>query len=104
MTAYTTQGIVLNRTDFGEADRILTFLTDDHGKVKAMARGVRKAKAKLAGSIELFSVSDLSLIPGRRDMDTLISARLIKHYGNIVRQLERTKVAYDFLKLSDKAT
>ncbi|MBI4034443.1 DNA repair protein RecO [Candidatus Saccharibacteria bacterium] len=104
MTAYTTKGIVLTRTDFGEAGRIITFLTTDHGKVKAMAKGVRKAKAKLAGSVELFSVSDLTLIPGRGEIDTLISARLIKHYGEIVKDLERTTLGYEFLRLVNKAT
>lgn len=104
MRSYITKGIVLTRTDFGEADRILTFLTNDHGKIKAIAKGVRRAKAKLAGSIELFSVSDLTLIPGRRDIDTLISARLVKHYGDIVKDIERTTLAYELLRLTNKAT
>lgn len=101
---FTTKGIVLNRTDYGEADRILTFLTADYGKVKAMAKGVRKAKAKLAGSIELFSACDLTLIPGRRDIDTLISARLVKHYGNIVKDIDRTTLGYELLRLINKVT
>lgn len=104
MRSYVTQGIVLTRTNFGEADRIITFLTIDHGKVKAMAKGVRKAKAKLAGSVELFSVSDLTLIPGRRDIDTLISARLVKHYGDIVKDIDRTTLGYELLRVTDKAT
>ncbi|MEX2007099.1 MAG: DNA repair protein RecO [Candidatus Saccharimonadales bacterium] len=103
MQRYTTTGIVLARTDFGEADRILTFLTPDHGKVKAMAKGVRKSKAKLAGSIELFSVSDLTLIPGRSGIDTLISARLVKHYGNIVKDLGRTSLGFELLKMVNRA-
>ncbi|MDO8591465.1 MAG: DNA repair protein RecO, partial [bacterium] len=71
MNRYVTQGIVLSRTDFGEADRILTFLTNDHGKVRAIAKGVRKSKSKLAGGIELFSISDLTLIIGRGEINTL---------------------------------
>lgn len=102
--SFSTQGIVLTRTDFNEADRILTFLTPDHGKLKVMAKGVRKAKAKLAGSIELFSVSDITVLPGRSEIDTLISARLIKHFANIVKDLNRTEAGYQFLKLTDKST
>jgi len=102
--SFSTQGIVLARTDFNEADRILTFLTPDRGKLKAMAKGVRKAKAKLAGSIELFSISDITVIPGRGDISTLISARLVKHYGSIVKEIDRTEAAYQFLKMLDKAT
>lgn len=104
MKRFSTRGIVLNRTDYGEADRILTFLTPDHGKVRVMARGVRKSKSKLAGSIELFSVSDISFIVGRGEISTLISARLVTHYGGIVKDLDRTSIAYEFLKTIDKNT
>jgi len=104
MRQFRTQAIILNRTDYGEADRILTFLTPDHGKVKAIAKGVRKQKSKLAGGIELFSVSDLSFIVGKSEINTLRSSRLIRHYGNIVKDLNRTDTAYRLIKLLDKAT
>lgn len=48
-----TQAIVLRRTNYGESDRILNLLTPE-GKVSVIARGVRKEKSRLAGSIELF--------------------------------------------------
>lgn len=104
MNSSQTRGIVLKRTDYGEADRIVTVLTPDHGKLRLMARGVRKPKAKLAGGIELFSVSDLSFIRGRGEIGTLISARLDKHYGRIVRDIDRVQTGYDLMKLLDKAT
>ncbi len=104
MNRFVTKGIILNRTDYGEADRILTFLTSDHGKVKAIAKGVRKSQSKLAGGIELFSVSDLTLIVGRGEVNTLISSRLVHHYGNIVKDIERTKAAYEVLKIVGRAT
>lgn len=104
MKRYTTQGIILSRTDYGEADRILTFLTSDHGKVRAIAKSVRKSKSKLAGGIELFSISDLTLIIGRGELNTLISSRLVRHYGNIVKNIERTNLAYELLKTINKAT
>jgi DNA repair protein RecO (recombination protein O) len=104
MRQFRTQAIILNRTDYGEADRIIGFLTPDYGKVKAIAKGVRKSKSKLAGGIELFSVSDISFIPGRREISTVVSTRLIKHYGNIVKDLDRTGSGYAFIKRLDKAT
>ncbi|MFA5927385.1 MAG: DNA repair protein RecO [Patescibacteria group bacterium] len=60
-----TLGIVIKRQDFSEADRILTIFTERFGKVKAMARGVRKISARLAGSLEPFMLVDLQLYPGR---------------------------------------
>lgn len=104
MNRYTTTGIILNRINYGEADRILSFLTSDRGKVRAIAKGVRKSKSKLAGGIELFSVSDLTLIIGRGELNTLISSRLVRHYGNIVKNIERTGSAYEVLKTINKAT
>ncbi len=104
MKQFTTQGIILTRTDFGEADRILTFITPDHGKVKAIAKGVRKSKAKLAGAVELFSVSELTMVVGRGEINTLISARLARHYGQIVKDIDRTNAAYEVLRILNKAT
>jgi DNA repair protein RecO len=100
----TTQGIVLARTNYGEADRIITVLTPDHGKLRLMARGVRKPKSKLAGGIELFSVSDLSYIEGRGEIGTLTSSRLRRHFGHIVKDIERVQLGYDLIKMLNRAT
>jgi DNA repair protein RecO (recombination protein O) len=99
-----TNGIVLSRVDYGEADRIITFLTDDAGKVTLMAKGVRRAKSKLAGAVELFSVSELVYVQGRGTMGTLISARLTRHYGRIVQDVNRTMLGYELIKLLQKST
>ena len=99
-----TTGIILSRTDYGEADRILTVLTPDHGKLRLLARGVRKVKSKLAGGIELFSTSDITFIQGRGEMGTLISTRLIKHYGHIIDDIDRVQLGYEFIKTLNRAT
>lgn len=104
MNRLTTSGLILSRTNFGEADRILTVLTPDHGKLRLMAKGVRRARAKLAGSVELFSVSDLTYIRGRGDIGTLVSARLKSHYKNIIKDINRVNAGYEMLKLIDKNT
>lgn len=104
MNRIQTSGIVLKRTNYGEADRIVTVLTPDYGKLRLMARGVRKPKAKLAGGIELFSVSDMTFVRGRGEIGTLISTRLRTHYGRIVQDIRRVQLGYDLLKILDKAT
>ena len=104
MNQLVTRGIVLARTNYGEADRIVTLLTPDHGKLRLMARGVRKARSKLAGGIELFSVSDIGFIRGRGEIGTLTSSRLLKHYGRIVTDLDRVQLGYELIKLLNKAT
>lgn len=104
MRQIVTTGIVLTRTNFGEADRIITLLTPDNGKIRVMAKGVRKVKSKLAGGVELFSVSDITYIPGKKDIQTLVSTRLQKHYGNLVNDLGATMFAYELLKQINKIT
>jgi DNA repair protein RecO (recombination protein O) len=99
-----TRGIVLSRTDYGEADRIVTMLTPEQGKLRLMARGVRKPKSKLAGGIELFSTTDISYLPGRGEIGTLISARLIKYYSTIVQDITRVQLGYDLIKMLHRAT
>ncbi len=104
MNQIVTTGIVLSRTDYGEADRILTVLTPDHGKLRLMARGVRKMKSKLAGGIELFSVSDITFIRGRGEIGTLISSRLSTHYRHIVKDIDRVQLGYELIKQLNKVT
>ncbi|QQS17974.1 DNA repair protein RecO [Candidatus Saccharibacteria bacterium] len=99
-----TAAIILKRIDYGEADRILTVLTPDVGKLSLIAKGVRKVKSKLAGGIELLSTSEISYIPGRGSVSTLVSSRLIRYYGQIIQNIDRTMLAYELIKLLDKVT
>lgn len=92
-----TLAIVLRRTDFGEADRIINLLTPN-GKVSAMARGVRKPKSKLAGGIEFFALNEIVLIEGKSEMRTLSSARMREFFGEILKDFERTEFAYQAIK------
>lgn len=101
-TSLRTQAIILKRINYREADRILTILTPE-GVYSVIARGVRKEKSKLAGSIELFSVSDVTLHKGKGNLYTLTSGRLVKHYANIVKQYEITMWLYIVLRHIQRA-
>ena len=104
MNQLVTTTIVLTRTDYGEADRILTLLSPDYGKLRLLAKGVRRIKSKLAGGIELFSVSEVTFIKGRGEIGTLVSTRLKKYYSTIVQDVDRTMAAYELIKTLNKAT
>lgn len=99
-----TTAIILTRTNYGEADRIITVLTPDSGKLRLIAKGVRRVKSKLAGGIELFSVSQITYIPGRGEIGTLASTRLIKYYRHIINDIGRTMLGYELIKQLHKAT
>ena len=92
-----TTAIVLRRTNFGEADRILALLTPE-GKLSVMAKGVRKEKSKLAGGIELFSVSDVVIHRGKGDLGVLTSVRLKDFYKEIMKDLEAMEFMGGVLK------
>ncbi|MDQ3159214.1 MAG: DNA repair protein RecO [bacterium] len=104
MNTTKTEAIVLRRVNYGDSDKIINAITADMGKVSFFAKGVRKQKSKLAGGLELLSICEVSLLEGRRDMYTLISARIKEHYSNIVKDLDRTKIAYRILQVLDKST
>lgn len=93
-----TTGIILHRTNYGEADRIMTALTADHGKVRFIAKGVRRPKSKLAAGVELFCVSHLSFIAGRSGLSTLTSARLLRQFDHITGDIDRTMYGYEVIK------
>ncbi len=63
--SYSTEAIVLKRSDLGEADRILTLFTPHKGKVHVIAKGVRRITSKRAGHLELLSRSQLQMALGR---------------------------------------
>jgi DNA repair protein RecO (recombination protein O) len=74
---YRAQGIVLRSMRLGEADRIVTFYTQAHGRIRGVAKGVRKSKSRFGGRLEGFTHVDLQLYRGRSDLDTVTQADII---------------------------
>jgi len=93
-----TPAIILRRTNYGEADRILQVITPGEGKIGVIAKGVRREKSKLASSVELFSLSDIVVARGRGELGVLTSARLIIFYGEILKDYDRLQFGYEALK------
>jgi DNA repair protein RecO (recombination protein O) len=74
---YRAQGIVLRSMRLGEADRIVTFYTQTHGRVRAVAKGVRKAKSRFGARLDAFTHVDLQLYKGRSDLDIVTQADIL---------------------------
>lgn len=98
MNTITVKAVVLQRTDYGEADRILVVLTDSHGVLHIMAKGVRKIKSKMAGGVELFAVNELTVALGKNELKTLISSRMHTAYHAILTDINRTMLGYTLLR------
>jgi len=101
-----TKAIILRRTNYGEADRILQILTPENGKLSVMARGVRKEKSRLAGGIELFAICDLSLTKSTQntgEMWTLTGSRLNTFFAQIMMNYDKLQFGYEAIKQVAKA-
>lgn len=98
-----TEGFVLKRTNYGEADRILNVITP-LGKFAVIAKSVRKAKSKLAGSIEMFSLIDFNIHQGRSEFGVVTGAKMLKYYGEILHDYRRMELAGMILKKISQAS
>lgn len=96
-----TLGYVLKRTNYAEADRILNLITPQ-GKISAIAKGVRKEKSKLAGGIEMFTLTDFNIHIGRGEFGVVTGAKMVKHYGEIVKDFSKMELAAMMLKKINK--
>lgn len=97
-----TQGFVLRRTNYGEADRILNIITP-LGKFVVIAKSVRKSKSKLAGSVEMFSLIDFNIHQGRSEFGVVTGAKMLEHYGEILHDYRRMELAGLVLKKISQA-
>jgi DNA repair protein RecO (recombination protein O) len=76
---YQTEAVIIRKTKLGEADRILTLYTRDHGKIEVFAKGIRRPKSKLAGHLELLTYSLIRLAQGR-NLDTVTGSQTIEAF------------------------
>ena len=80
MALYRDEGVVLRVQKLGEADRIITVLTRRNGRVRAVAKGVRRTRSKFGAAVEPFSHVDLQLYQGR-ELDIVTQADSLTAYG-----------------------
>ena len=99
---YRDHAVVLRKLDYGESDRIYTLLTREHGKVGALARGVRRPTSRLASALDLFSCIDVQLARGR-NLDVV--AQVMRLPGpRLAPDPERTAHAALVAELADRVT
>jgi DNA repair protein RecO (recombination protein O) len=98
---YRDHGIVLRTYKLGEADRIVSFLTERTGKVRAVAKGVRKTKSKFGARLEPPSHVALQLYEGR-ELDIVTQAESVDHFRPIREDLDRLTRAVTMLEAADQ--
>lgn len=100
---YRTEGLILRRSDFGEADRLLTVYTPNRGKLRLVAKGARKVSSRKAGHIELFSHVALLVAQGR-NLDIVSQAETVETFRTLREDLDRVSQAYYLAELLDRFT
>ncbi len=95
---YRTEAVVLDRKDFGEADRLLTLYTPGTGKLRAIAKGARRTTSRLSGHIELFTHTELLLAAGR-NLDIVTQSQLIHSHERLREDLWRAALGFHVLEL-----
>ena len=100
---YSDEGIVLARRSYSEADRIISIITKDHGRVVVLAKGVRKPTSRKRGHLEVFSQIRFSVSHGK-GLDIITEAETIDNFGEVRRDLKRAALAYFFMEVIGRTT
>ena len=98
---YKTEAIVLRSMDLGEADRVLTVLTPHHGKLRVIAKGIRRTRSRLGGGLEPFSDVHLVLAVGRT-FDIVTQIALEEPHLGLRDDLHSTAAAWYLVELADR--
>ncbi len=97
---FRTTAIILQRYEFGEADRLLTIFTPDHGKLRVIAKGVRKPAGRKTGHVELFTRAKMIINRGR-ELHVVAQAELVEPFMPLREDLERGAYANYVVELLD---
>ena len=94
------QGIVLRGYPFGEADKVVVLLSPNHGKLRAVAKGVRKTRSRFGGRLEPFTHVDVLLYEGR-NLDTITQVSVLEANAHIRLDLDRVLAAGTMVEAID---
>lgn len=104
MSLFRDQGVVLRTYRLGEADRIIVFLTEHHGKVRAVAKGVRRTASKFGARLEPLSHVALLLWQGRSELDVVNQVEVIDHFRTVREDLGRMSRGLSLLEVADQVS
>lgn len=100
---YRTEAIILRRSDFSEADRLLTLFSRQYGKIRAIAKGARRPQSRKTGHVELFMRTRFLMARGR-NLDIVTQAETVEAYAQLRDDLVRTTYASYAVELLDRFT
>ena len=101
MTLYRDKGVVLRSYKLGESDRIVVLMTEHHGKIRAVAKGIRKTKSKIGARLEPMSHVEIQLYKGR-ELDTVSQVELIDSSARLHNNLDKLTQGMSMLEAVDQ--
>ncbi|MBI3384961.1 DNA repair protein RecO, partial [Candidatus Gottesmanbacteria bacterium] len=101
MRNYKTVGIVLKRSNFKETDKILTILSREHGRIRLIAKGIRRTISKKAPSLEPFSLVKLDIAQGK-NLDLILEVEAVNNFLGLRQDLKKIAFAYQICELVDR--
>jgi DNA repair protein RecO (recombination protein O) len=102
VTLYRDQGVVLRTYKLGEADRIAVLVTQGHGKVRAVVKGVRKTKSRFGSRLEPISHVAVLMYQGRGELEVVNQAETLDHFRAVREDLDRLSKATSMLEVVDQ--
>ena len=103
MALYRDEGIVLRTTRLGEADRIVTLATPEHGKVRGVAKGVRRTKSRIGARLE--PLGHVTMLCWRgRELDVITQVEVLEPFRPLREDLSRLVPAMTMLEIADQAS
>ena len=100
---YSSEGIVLARRNYSEADRILIVFSKTYGKLSLLAKGVRRPKSRKRAHVEIFNRMNFSAVTGR-GLDIITEAEIVDSFSDIKKNLKKVTVAYFFAEVTGRMT
>jgi DNA repair protein RecO (recombination protein O) len=90
---------VLKSVDYRDADRVLTLLTERHGKTSVLARNARASRRRFGGALEPYALLEVEIGPGRGELGHIASSRIVRAFPRILADLRRMALAETGLEL-----
>lgn len=100
---YSSEGIILARKNFGEADRILSIYSKNKGRISLIAKGARRTSSKKRGHIEVFNLVKFQAAKGH-GIDVMTEAEVIDDFADIRKSLKKVSLAYYFAEVIGKTS
>lgn len=100
---YKSEGIVLKRTNFGEADKIVIVYSKHYGKASLLAKGIRRITSRKKGDLEVFNRVVFFAVKGK-GMDIVTETETLESFSSLRKDLKKVAVAYELCEMVDKLT